>query len=61
MLSDEVYGFFEGLGINFQRLKALDDQIGGGSPLVTPSLMIIERDNPFRRGNTQDSSSGNQS
>jgi hypothetical protein len=35
-------------------LEPLDDPVGEGSPPITPNPMIIERDNPKRRGNARD-------
>jgi hypothetical protein len=44
-------------GSNSRGLEHLDDQVGGGSPPITPNPMIIEVESitPHQRGNTRDS------
>ena len=43
-------------GSNSEGLESFDDPVRGGSPPITPNPMIIERDNPVKRGNARDPS-----
>ena len=52
ILGDEVKEFEDLVSIS--RAQALDDPVGEDPPPITPNPRIMERDDPVRRGNTQD-------